>query len=82
MAAGIWPDRTPGTQHGPCDTPCKHSDCANLRDPAFAYPPCKECGEPVKGGDRYYLEGAGKEQGVVHAEHSEERIDAEQDRTA
>lgn len=78
MAVGIWPDRTPGTEHGPCLVICQHKDCARLRDPNFAYPPCCECEVVMKAGDEFFLEGNAADGKVVHAQHSYDRADAEE----
>lgn len=43
MAAASWP--APGTEYGPCDVPCAHPDCAEIRRDAEA--PCAICGNPI-----------------------------------
>ena len=43
MAAGILP--APGTENGPCEERCSHSDCATSR--AMAKVVCHYCGEPI-----------------------------------
>jgi hypothetical protein len=43
MAAGSI--AAPGTQYGPCNVECGHSDCASVRRMAEA--PCTWCGQPI-----------------------------------
>lgn len=41
----------PGTEVGPCEEPCQHTDCAASRRQAAE--PCEWCGEPI-GFDRLF----------------------------
>lgn len=50
MAAGILP--TPGTEHGPCEGGCEHTDCARTRE--WAAIACAHCQEPIGYGIRFY----------------------------
>jgi hypothetical protein len=52
MAAGILP--VPGTEYGPCDTDCKHEDCAVTREMAVSL--CTICEKVIGYGNRFYAE--------------------------
>jgi hypothetical protein len=52
MAAGVIP--APGTEYGPCATPCAHRDCGRSRKDAAL--PCRICKEPIGYSTRYYQE--------------------------
>lgn len=43
MAAAPLP--APGTEYGPCEPSCAHTDCAETR--RMAALPCKHCGDPI-----------------------------------
>ncbi len=43
MAAGYL--SPPGTEYGPCDTDCAHTDCAQTR--AMAKAPCVRCDKEI-----------------------------------
>jgi hypothetical protein len=64
MAAGVL--GKPGTQFGPCKTPCKHLDCAETRSRATSR--CIYCKRVVGYGVRIYQHG----DYVVHARCHEE----------
>jgi hypothetical protein len=49
MAAGILP--APGSQYGPCESQCKHRDCAATRRDAVS--PCRFCGQSIEYGKRF-----------------------------
>jgi hypothetical protein len=61
MAAGRLPK--PGTEHGPCPSPCKHTDCEQTRDMAALL--CRVCEEPIGYDRRFYIEPDTKR--YVHA---------------
>lgn len=50
MAAGILAG--PGTEAGPCEGDCQHTDCAATREMAEAE--CVWCDEPIGYGVRFY----------------------------
>jgi hypothetical protein len=52
MAAGILSE--PGTEFGPCENPCEHSDCRITREMAQAA--CSICGLEIGYGTRFYNE--------------------------
>ena len=52
MAAGVL--AAPGTEYGPCDSECRHTDCALTR--AMADDLCTICGEPIGYDIRFYGE--------------------------
>jgi len=47
----------PGTELGPCEGECGHSDCARTRRDAAA--PCRICGEPIGYDRAFHYEGGG-----------------------
>lgn len=51
MAAGIL--AAPGTEYGPCEGECQHTDCAATRSTATAE--CIHCDEPIGYDTRFYL---------------------------
>jgi len=55
MAAGRLPG--PGTQFGPCDGPCGHSDCFATRRDATAT--CSFCLKPIGYETLFYRHGYG-----------------------
>ena len=59
MAAGFL--SKPGTEYGPCDPICGHTDCAQTRQ--MANTPCRICGEPI-GYERRFFDS--KRDGIVH----------------
>lgn len=63
MAAGMLPK--PGSQHGPCVEPCKHTDCALTRQ--MAATPCGICGDAITYDRPFYDERDGAARGLVHA---------------
>jgi hypothetical protein len=68
MAAGIL--SKPGTEYGPCASPCKHIDCAKSREQAASH--CALCSTPIGYDRRFYLETVG----LVHADCLEDSIEA------
>ena len=50
----------PGTEFGPCDGPCKHTDCPQMK--AQAESTCRVCGEQIGYEEKIYFE----EGGCVH----------------
>ena len=60
MAAGIL--QKPGTKGGPCETECKHRDCAMTREDAAKV--CRRCGKAIGYETRFYNDGPGH---LVHA---------------
>ena len=50
MAAGTLPK--PGTQYGPCETPCEHADCVDTR--AMAASLCHWCQQSIGYDTRFY----------------------------
>ncbi len=51
MAAGVW--SPVGSDYGPCEGECVHTDCASLREKAAA--PCSLCGEAIGYETRFYI---------------------------
>lgn len=77
MAAGILP--APGTDNGPCVTPCMHTGCATTITMAEVM--CPYCSEPIGYGRRFYCEGDDKVMDLAHASCLEddcERVRREQ----
>lgn len=76
MAAGALPK--PGTQYGPCTTPCEHRDCAATRTQAAST--CRLCEKPIGYDvDMYrdtWLDGLNDHR-FVHARCLDAEIDAE-----
>jgi hypothetical protein len=66
MAAGIL--SRPGTETGPCETPCEHSDCRISRE--MAYSACVICGLEIGFGTRFY--NTNKPNVFVHASCKED----------
>ncbi len=66
MAAGIM--AAPGTEAGPCEGDCAHTDCATTR--RWAESECRYCGEPIGYEIRFYRlptrDGEGRSR-LVHA---------------
>lgn len=52
MAAGALPP--PGSEYGPCETECKHTDCAATRREAAEV--CDECHKPIGYDRRFFIE--------------------------
>lgn len=52
MAAGAL--SAPGTEYGPCETECRHTDCAASRREAAEV--CDECHEPIGYERRFFIE--------------------------
>ncbi len=50
MAAGTF--AAPGTQYGPCEPPCHHTDCVVNRQ--MAEGECRMCGKPIGYDTRIY----------------------------
>ncbi len=50
MAAGVL--APPGTEYGPCEQACEHTDCRATREEAAT--PCSICQEPIGYGQRFY----------------------------
>lgn len=50
MAAGTL--AAPGTEYGPCEGDCEHTDCAGNRKIAAAE--CVHCDDPIGYGVRFY----------------------------
>ena len=54
MAAGMWSPA--GSEYGPCEGECQHTDCASLRENAAA--PCSLCGDAIGYETRFYITSA------------------------
>ena len=67
MAYGFWPDLTPGAKYGPCAEPCKHRDCAQLRNPEYSK--CARCEKPLKADDRFYFDEHNRPVHAAELEH-------------
>jgi hypothetical protein len=48
----------PGTEFGPCQDDCQHTDCAATREMATSK--CTICGEPIDYETKFYQEEPGK----------------------
>lgn len=55
----------PGTEYGPCERVCAHSDCAAVRKMAEAI--CRICKVPIGYGIRFYGERTHPEGGTMYA---------------
>lgn len=62
MAAGRLP--TPGSEYGPCEAACQHTDCKLTRDEAES--PCSICDKAIGFDVRFYKNPDGN--GLVHAQ--------------
>lgn len=60
MAAATLPK--PGTEYGPCEATCEHTDCAETREMAEAV--CPLCHETIGFDVRFYNSA---DRGLVHA---------------
>lgn len=70
MAAGVL--SKPGTKYGPCNTACKHLDCAQTRQWADAQ--CSRCTKPIGYDTRFYRN---EDSTLVHAVCEESAIEVE-----
>ncbi len=75
MAAAYLP--APGTEYGPCEGQCKHTDCKSIRGDATA--PCTICAKPIGYETGHFLTEHRLSSGRTHA-HSR-CVDAQQDAT-
>ena len=55
----------PGTEYGPCIEDCAHEDCAQTRRMAACV--CRICDQPIGYDDRFFREGEGGWDHLVHA---------------
>lgn len=62
MAWSILPP--PGTEYGPCEDSCEHTDCALTRKMASKV--CRICGRPIGYSAKFYEDPDDKD-GLVHA---------------
>jgi len=70
MAAGLI--SKPGTEYGPCEGSCTHSDCKSLRK--IAQSECYICGQTIGYDKRFYEDASG----FTHAICTEKQIEEEQ----
>jgi hypothetical protein len=68
VAAGVL--SKPGTEYGPCNQPCHHTDCAGTR--TIAETVCRFCDKPIGYDRRFY-----NDEGYVHASCFEDSIEQE-----
>lgn len=54
MGYGIIPDIN--KESVLCQQPCKHADCAAMREDFIINNKCRICGKPLKIGDSFYYE--------------------------
>ncbi len=64
----------PGTEYGPCNGKCGHSDCAQSREMARIQ--CSWCGKQIGYGRHFYSENA-FERELIHASCLDEKIERE-----
>ena len=74
MAAGRLP--FPGTEYGPCSTPCEHKDCKATEQ--MSEMKCSYCEKPIGYETRFYqTSNHGEPMKLVHATCHEEAIEKE-----
>lgn len=71
MAAGTLPN--PGTEYGPCDHPCEHADCDEMR--RMVARACRFCGASIGYEVRFYQDPEGMGDALVHASCLEDSIE-------
>ena len=72
MAAGVL--SKPGSDFGPCEEGCSHTDCAETRTMAAGL--CAYCGKPIGYQVRYYRRANFDPPAFDHARCLEDALDA------